>query len=390
MKKEKRQKSINENSNTFQSLLSQISTDQISSIGKSNYADNIKKNISTEINSNGNNNIKRINKRVITFNKKKKNNNKENHKNANISKNRYISSIPIKKLNKNNNRNIIINNNLNIYDIKNISHQYLTNPLDYINYDFNKYLNKVNLTNINLTESNEKEHKNNLIEKKPKISIDSKINHIPYRYSSNNIKINKKTKKHSTTTENSGVGGDGDDTHKKRGHKQNNSFNFINPLSNTKKNTSILQNAKKINVRSNSYRMSGHEKNYIKKKRELNYRYDLTEPEGNISPHFLKNKNSKLSNLSLFSNGLDFLGISTITTTTSNNNNTNNFLQNIKTNELNNHFANINKGNKLSGRYYLNIQNVGKCPQIFNNYYSINGVSSSNFPIKVINVFNNK
>ena len=58
---------------------------------------------------------------------------------------------------------------------------------------------------------------------------------------------------------------------------------------------------------------------------------------------------------------------------------------------MSNHLSNINKANKLSGRYYLNIQNnLPKYPQIFNNYYSFNGVSTSNLPIKVINVFNNK
>ena len=279
------------------------------------------------------------------------------------------------------NKNIIINNNLNIYDINNISHQYLNNPINYINYDFNKYLNNVNLTNININENNGRKSKNNLNEK-TKTSINKDLNNNPHRYSANNIKISKNNnKKNTNNSDNNNI--------KKKGHKQNNSFNFINPSSTTNKNSSILQNAKKLNVRSNSYRMSGHEKNYISKKRELNYRYDLTEPEGRISSNFLKMKNKKintdpkLSNLSLFSSGLDFLGISSTS-------NGNTFLQNIKTNnDVNNHFANINKINKLSGRYYLNIQNMPKCPQIFNNYYSINGISS-NLPIKVINVFNNK
>ena len=379
-KKDKSNKKIYDNSNNIlhKSLINQISTDNISSIGKQNYIENIKNNInSTEINPRvNNNNIKRINKRIITFNKKNKNNNKNNN-NTNISKNRQTSSIPINKMNK----NIIINNNLNIYDINNISHQYLNNPINYINYDFNKYLNNVNLTNININENNGRKSKNNLNEK-TKTSINKDLNNNPHRYSANNIKISKtNNKKNTNNSDNNNI--------KKKGHKQNNSFNFINPSSTTNKNSSILQNAKKLNVRSNSYRMSGHEKNYISKKRELNYRYDLTEPEGRISSNFLKMKNKKintdpkLSNLSLFSSGLDFLGISSTS-------NGNTFLQNIKTNnDVNNHLANINKINKLSGRYYLNIQNMPKCPQIFNNYYSINGISS-NLPIKVINVFNNK
>ena len=112
----------------------------------------------------------------------------------------------------------------------------------------------------------------------------------------------------------------------------------------------------------------------------------MTEPQSQINNNLLINDKSnlqKMGNLSLFNNGLDLLGISNTTSD-------NTFLKNIKSNELNNHFANINKTNKLSGRYYLNIQNVPKYPQIFNNYYSINGVNSSSLPIKVINVFNNK
>ena len=257
--------------------------------------------------------------------------------------------------------------------------------MNYMNYDFNKYLNKVNLSKVGSIKDTIGKTiiKTNIIEKKPKISIDSRHNKMQHRYSANNIKINKRTnKKYSITSEgNEGLG----DTNKKKGHKQNNSFNFINPLSTSNENVSILQKPKKIDVRSNSSRMSSHDKNYIKRRRELNYRYDLTETEGRISSNYLKNRNSKLSNLSLFSEGLDFLGISSTI-----NNNTNTFLQNIKTSDINNHVSNISKENKLSGRYYLNVQNVGKCPQIFNNYYSINGVSSSNFPIKVINVFNNK
>ena len=149
----------------------------------------------------------------------------------------------------------------------------------------------------------------------------------------------------------------------------------------------MVKNSKKLNIRSNSYRMSGHEQNYMERKREFDYKYDLTEPELNIKSD-LRKKNSKINfpktgNLSLFKNDIDLLGLSST-------NNGNIFLQNVKLNEPNNHLTNINKANKSSGRYYLNIQNVPKCPQIFNNYYSINGASFSNLPIKVINVYNNK
>ena len=173
---------------------------------------------------------------------------------------------------------------------------------------------------------------------------------------------------------------------KKSGDNINKSFNFISPITSTKKNYTLLKNGKKLNIRSNSNRISNHEKNYINKKRELHYNYDLTEPQSQINNNLIisdKSNFQKMGNLSLFSNGLDLLGIS-------NTSSDNTFLKNIKSNDINNHFANINKSNKLSGRYYLNIQNVQKYPQIFNNYYSINGVNNSSLPIKVINVFNNK
>ena len=65
---------------------------------------------------------------------------------------------------------------------------------------------------------------------------------------------------------------------------------------------------------------------------------------------------------------------------------------NFNTNDIVNSFKqpNINNNaNRVDDRYYMNMQNASKTPQIFNNYYSINGVVASGSPIKVINVFNN-
>ena len=251
-----------------------------------------------------------------------------------------------------------------------------------MNYDFNKYINDINLTNANINENYIKKNKTNINEK-PKILIGNDINNIPNRYSTNNITINKK---YSITSDNNLD----NNNNNKKDHKSNNSFNLINPSishnNNNNHNYKLLKNAKKLNVRSNSYRLSGHEKNYINKKREIDYKYDLTEPEPQITNNLRINSKNipKFGNLSLFSNDLDLLGISSTS-------NGNTFLQNIKSNDVNNHLSTINKANKLSGRYYLNIQNnLPKYPQIFNNYYSFNGVSTSNLPIKVINVFNNK
>ena len=356
--------------NIYKGPLNQISSNNISSLELKNYFDNLHNNIISTENSSKGNYIKRVNKRVVTINKKKPKNNYESNSNSNISRSRHISTVPTKKIKK----NININNKLNIYDINNLSSQYSNYSNNYLSYDFNKYLNSINLTTVN--DSEKRRPKN--INDKSKISKNNDLSNFLYRYSSNNIKTNN-NKKYSVITHNK------NNNIKHNENKTNNSFNFIYPNSN--QSYSLIQNTKKINVRSNSYRVKSHEKNYINKKRILDYRTDLTEPEVSISNH-LKMKNSKilhpkLANLSLFSSGLEMFGIS-------NNGNRNTFLHNIKTNDSNNHFASINKSNKLSGRYYLNMQNEQKCPQIFNNYYSINGVSSSNMPIKVINVFNNK
>ena len=61
---------------------------------------------------------------------------------------------------------------------------------------------------------------------------------------------------------------------------------------------------------------------------------------------------------------------------------------NLNTNDSMNK-NNIINNNKFDDRYIMNMQNSSTTPQIFNNYYSINGVVTSTSPIKVINVFNN-
>ena len=342
------------------------------------YLDSISNNInSTETNSksNSNINIKRINKRIVNFNKKKKENNKDIKNRTNVSTKRQTSEISSKKINK----NIINNININKFDINNISQQYSNYPINYT-YDFNKCLNDICLTNNSNNDLINKKNKS-ILNEKPKLLIDT-INNAQNRYNTNNnIPISEKYSMIPRDNINKLI------NKKKENHKSNKSFNFINPPSATNKNYVMVKNAKKLNIRSNSYRMSGHEKNYITRRRELDYKYDLTEPELNLK-NDLRIKNSKINipntgNLSLFKNDMDLLGISRT-------NHGNTFLQNIKINEENNHLTTINKANKSSGRYYLNIPNIPKYPQIFNNYYSINGASFSNLPIKVINVFNNK
>ena len=85
---------------TYKSLLNQISSGYLMPSVKKDYLNNLNNsNITSEINQKSNNNIKRINKRVLTINNKnKKKNSKESIINkTRISKNRHISAIPIKK-----------------------------------------------------------------------------------------------------------------------------------------------------------------------------------------------------------------------------------------------------------------------------------------------------
>ena len=67
--------------------------------------------------------------------------------------------------------------------------------------------------------------------------------------------------------------------------------------------------------------------------------------------------------------------------------------------EDNNAFLHQKRGNKMIryntnndpryNQYYLNNSNQNN-PQIFNNYVSINNLVTPNFPVKLLNVFNNK
>ena len=348
------------------SLLNYMPTEYISSLSIKNFVDSLQNNVSSIIKNSNGNNIKRINKRIVTINKKRKKNIiNNNNNNTNISR-RYININSLKRKNK----NITINNNLNIFDIKNISNQYSNYPINNINYDHNTNFNNFNLTNIN--EPDVKKRKN-ILNERMKLPIDNELKNYLKKYNSNTI-INNNNNKYSIIN-----------NIKYNEHKTNNSFNFINQL--PIKKHSFLRNSKKINVRSNSYRIPEHEKNFINNKRYIDQKSNLTESEILISNH-LKFKNSKnnfpkFANLSLFSNRLKKIGIS-------NNNATKSFLHNIKENNENNLFSNLNNSNIISGRYYLNTQDELKCQKIFNNFYSFNGVSASNLPIKVINIFNNK
>ena len=345
----------------------QISKDYYSPSDKKSIIDNIKKNINSIKNST--NPIKRINKPYLNISKKRNTGIETHHHHNNNSKIRQKSAMTLKKYN-NKNSNMCID--LNNYNTNNISNCRAKYQHKHINYDLNKDLNDINLTSV---DANVRNNNNLPPYKTPKLTLD---------IDANNINNKKENKKHFMNLNNSKMA-------KKMPPKSNN-FNYIIPNSinsnnnNMNNNNQILQNAKKLNARSHSYRIASHGNNYnyIKKKRNYNYKCDLTEPgvkaNENMKLNTSKNGNSQIINYSLINNGLNFLSIG------NNNVNTNELMNNIKNNEINNNNQHIEQDN----RYFINmnIPNTTKTPQIFNNYYSINGVTAGS-PIKVINVFNN-
>ena len=226
----------------------------------------------------------------------------------------------------------------NNYDYSNVSHQ--LQKYSYFNKDF--FIN--NNKNINKTNNSSKNIKNYSSDK-PKLTVENHIINYNNKYNTSNNNI----------------------THKKINNC--NSSSYIN-----KKNS-----VTKINGRANSYK--NHEKDFFSKKRENNNRdRDLTEPD--LSPinnrlKNIKNDNSKL-NFSMFNSGItSIIG-------------KNSFLHDnskIGYDYYNNGIIS-NKINKISEKqYYAPSMNS---QQIFNNFYSINTINSTNAPIKVVNVFNNK
>ena len=356
------------------------SKDYLTTQEKKNIINNIKNSInSMKIN---NNSIKRINKPYININKKRNNGISENHHNTKI---RQKSSMGIKKytnksshiyFKNNTNNNDLTNFNSNKNNSKNILSKYQQNK---INFDLNKELNDINLTCIDenrniknslykiqkiTTENDNEDDKNNsniIIpnNKNNNNKLYNKKYSVTFNDNNNNIKNNKKIQTNKIKDYNCII--------------PNQTMNNNNNQSSIH-NNQIIQYAKKLNARSNSYRITSHgnANGYINKKRKLNYKYYLTQPEekikNNLQLNTSKAKNAQIINYSLINNGVNFMNL-----------NTNDSMN--KNNIINN--------NKFDDRYIMNMQNSSTTPQIFNNYYSINGVVTSTSPIKVINVFNN-
>ena len=338
---------------THNSLLNPIPKDYFPTLDKKDIIKNIKNNINSIKNTT--NPIKRINKPNKNINKKR--NIGIDHHNI---KQRQKSYMTIKKYNIKNSNIYLNNNDLTNYDSTNISNNYPKYQHKYINFDLNKELNDINLTSV---EDNRKD-KNSLY-KMQNLSIENDIEN------KNIIKNDKyksiKSYNQYSITFNNDI--------------KNN--NHIQQKNNNQSTNQIMQYAKKLSARSNSYRITSHgnKGGFINKKRKYNYKYDLTEPEekiaNNLKLNTSKAQNSQIINYSLINNGVNFMNIG------NNNFNTNDIVNSFKQPNIN------NNANRVDDRYYMNMQNSSKTPQIFNNYYSINGVVASGSPIKVINVFNN-
>ena len=358
--------------NAQNSLLNPKHNNYFSSIDKKSIINNIKNNInSLKVNSNS---IKRINKPFVNLNKKRNsgiintiNNTKTRQKSTNGLKKCYNKSSNIYLKNNNINNNDISNFNSNN---NNISNNFSKYNHKYINCELNKDLNDINLTCVEDNRNNR-----NSLYKISKMTTENEKENSNIILPNNNINNKPYNKKYSVTLNNNNI-----KNNKRTLTNKIKDFNYMNPNNQNNTNNQIIQYAKKLNARSNSYRITSHENNsgYINKKRKYNYKYDLTEPEekivNNLQLNTSKAKNSQIINYSLVNNGVNFMNIG------NNNFNTNDFVNNRK--------SNVNN-NKIDDKYYLNMQNSTKTPQIFNNYYSINGVVTSTSPIKVINVFNN-
>ena len=372
---------INNDINMTQNpTMNHASKDYLTPLEKKNIINNIKNSInSMKINTNS---IKRINKPYININKKRNIGISENHPKSKI---RQKSLMGIKKYNNKNShihlKNTINNNDLTNFNSNknNLQNNFSKYQQHKMNFDLNKELNDINLTCID-----EKRNIQNSLYKMQKITTENdnpnNNRNIILHNNGNNCNNNKPyNKKYSVTlNDNNNI-----KNNKKILSNKSKDYSYMIPNQNLNKinpnnisNNQIMQYAKKLNARSNSYRITSHENTsgYINKKRKLNYKYDLTQPEekikNNLQLNTSKAKNSQIINYSLINNGVNFM--------------------NLNTNELmNNSNLKKNLDNKFDERYIMNMQNSSKTPQIFNNYYSINGVVTSTSPIKVINVFNN-
>ena len=356
---------INYNNNhTHNSLIKEISLDQVNSLDKRNVIKNIKNNINSIKNTG--NPIKRINKPYMNINKKR-NTGIDNYP---ALKTRQKSSLAIKQNNsKNGNIHIHNNNDLIKFDSKIISSKYQHKK---IKFDLSKDLNDINLTCVEDNRNKKNVYKMTNENDNSNILMNNNIYRDIKAYNQKND-LNSyndiKNKKNNITN-------------------KVKDFNYMNPNNiqnnkNNQNNKQIMKYAKKLSARSNSYRITSHGDNtdYINKKRKLNYNYDLTEPEekliNKLKLNTSKSNNSKIINYSLINNGVNMMNFEN-----NNNFNPNDFVNNLK--------PNINNASKkIDERHFMNINNTYKTPQIFNNYYSINGIVTSSSPIKVINVFNN-
>ena len=169
--------------------------------------------------------------------------------------------------------------------------------------------------------------------------------------------------------------------------KNNDAMNKINhkkiPIENIKKKKgdySYEKNVKKLNnkVRHYTFKRSYDEKVIrSRKKKDLIPNRDLTEPELMMISNPIKIKDSYRNN----SNNKN------MNITLNDNINQNVFLKQIRQSKgLNDYYPQTNQ------YYSNNINNIGleknNCPQIFNNFYSINNIGNTKIPVKVINVYN--
>ena len=362
--------------NAHNSLLNPIPKDYFSSLDKKDIINNVKSNINSLKTTS--NSIKRINKPYLNINKKRNVGTDNHHHHQNIQQ-RQKSSLILKK-NYNKNSNIYLNHNdLTNYDSSNIKNNNYKYTHKYINFDLSKDINDINLTCVEDNRNNKAS-----LYKMAKITLDNDKDRNKMAINNDNKSIKPYNKKYSITLNSNNNNNRNIKNNKKNFANKVSDYNYLNHNNNQNQSyNQIMQYSKKLSARSNSYRITsnGSKNDYINKRRKLNNKYDLTETDekivNNLKLNTSKAKNSQIINYSLVNNGINFMNIG------NNNFNSNDILNNL------NLKYNINNSNLLDNKHYMNMENSSKTPQIFNNYYSINGVVTSSSPIKVINVFNN-
>ena len=336
-----------------------------------NYCNNKNTNhISAKSNSNINKNLniltkKEMIKKII-----------QNKKNNSINRERPSSAVLSKKIMDNNSNNFINNKNLSL----NYNYEYSHNIPKRYNIPKSQIFHTSN-SNYNININNSKTYKSYRLNNKSTGNINCRCDFLndncsPIRkrntYANNNIYQKNYEQIHTIVgSENNFNYNYSNIPQKKLGNNNNYNINISNNKYISEKNIKKINN-----TRNSQQKRVYNEKNKERNRRNLIPNRDLTESQIMMMLNDIKGKenyrNNKKKSLNLSLN--DNIA-------------PNNFLKHIRRSQY------INTNNiKLNALYTNNNNNKyverNKGTHIYNNFYSINNIGSSNVPVKVINVYN--